>query len=191
MKHSYLGLAPSDLAIFLLIAVGLSLLAALAATVATGRLNIIRDLLRRLATLGQPQYRARSLLTGNEIEFFRRLRRALPQEYIFPQVALSALIEPRSRSEKHLRDFRRISQKRVDYAIYTSDLQLVAIVELDDRTHNRMADAQRDAFVASAGIRTLRFESRNKPTVEQIRAAVFPAAPVENGARLEPSFAAR
>ena len=191
MKHSYLGLAPSDLAIFLLIAVGLSLLAALAATVATGRLNIIRDLLRRLATLGQPQYRARSLLTGNEIEFFRRLRRALPQEYIFPQVALSALIEPRSRSEKHLRDFRRISQKRVDYAIYTSDLQLVAIVELDDRTHNRTADAQRDAFVASAGIRTLRFESRNKPTVEQIRAAVFPAAPVENGARLEPSFAAR
>jgi very-short-patch-repair endonuclease len=191
MKHSYLGLAPSDLAIFLLIAVALSLLAALAAAVATGRLDIIRDLLRRLATLGQPQYRARSLLTGNEIEFFRRLRRALPQEYIFPQVALSALIEPRSRSEKHLRDFRRISQKRVDYAIYTSDLQLVAIVELDDRTHNRVADAERDAFVASAGIRTLRFESRNKPTVEQIRAAVFPAAPVENGARLEPSFAAR
>jgi very-short-patch-repair endonuclease len=70
-------------------------------------------------------------------------------------------------------------------------LQLVAIVELDDRTHNRVADAERDAFVASAGIRTLRFESRNKPTVEQIRAAVFPAAPVENGARLEPSFAAR
>jgi very-short-patch-repair endonuclease len=191
MKHSYLGLAPSDLAIFLLIAVALSLLAALAAAVATGRLDIIRSLLRRLATLGQPQYRARSFLTGNEIEFFRRLRRALPQEYIFPQVALSALIEPRSRSEKHLRDFRRISQKRVDYAIYTSDLQLVAIVELDDRTHNRMADAQRDAFVASAGIRTLRFESRNKPTVEQIRAAVFPAVPVENGARLEPSFAAR
>lgn len=191
MKHSYLGLAPSDLAIFLLIAVALSLLAAVAAAVATGRLDIIRDLLRRLATLGQPQYRARSLLTGNEIEFFRRLRRALPQEYIFPQVALSALIEPRSRNEKHLRDFRKISQKRVDYAIYTSDLQLVAIVELDDRTHNRMADAERDAFVASAGIRTLRFESRNKPTVEQIRAAVFPAAPVENGTRLEPSFAAR
>ncbi|MBK3865420.1 DUF2726 domain-containing protein [Paraburkholderia aspalathi] len=191
MKHSYLGLAPSDLAIFLLIAIALSLLAAVAAAVATGRLDIIRDFLRRLATLGQPQYRARSLLTGNEIEFFRRLRRALPQEYIFPQVALSALIAPRSRSEKQLRDFRRISQKRVDYAIYTSDLQLVAIVELDDRTHNRAADAVRDAFVASAGIRTLRFESRNKPTVEQIRAAVFPAVPVENGARLEPSFAAR
>lgn len=191
MKHSYLGLAPSDLAIFLLIAVAVSLLAAVAAAVATGRLDIIRDFLRRLATLGQPQYRARSLLTGNEIEFFRRLRRALPQEYIFPQVALSALIAPRSRSEKQLRDFRRISQKRVDYAIYTSDLQLVAIVELDDRTHNRAADAERDAFVASAGIRTLRFESRNKPTVEQIRAAVFPVVPVENGARLEPSFAAR
>ena len=121
-----------------------------------------------------PRYRARALMTGNELEFFRRLRRALPDEYIFPQVALSALIDPVSKGKQFQYDFRRISQKRVDYAIYTPDLRLVAIVELDDRTHSTTRDAQRDRFTASAGIRTVRFESRRKPDEAQIRAAVYP-----------------
>ena len=41
-------------------------------------------------------------------------------------------------------------------------MSLVAIVELDDRTHLAAADVRRDAYTASAGIRTLRFESKNK-----------------------------
>jgi hypothetical protein len=130
--------------------------------------------------LGGPKYRARELLTPNELEFFRRLRRALPDAYIFPQVALSAIIGPTSRGKRNLHDFRRIAQKRVDYAIYTANMEIVAIIELDDRTHDRARDAQRDAFVSSAGIRTLRFQSRQKPTVEQLKAAVFPVTTAPN-----------
>jgi very-short-patch-repair endonuclease len=66
--------------------------------------------------------------------------------------------------------FRRISQKRVDYAIYTNKLELICIVELDDRTHDALRDAERDAFTASAGIATLRWQSTLKPGVEAIRA---------------------
>jgi hypothetical protein len=136
----------------------------------------------KLRSLGTPKYRARVLLTANELEFFQRLRRALPDEYIFPQVALSALIGPTSHGKRNLQDFRKISQKRVDFAIYTSSLELLALIELDDRTHDRAKDAKRDAFVASAGIRTLRFESRNKPNHAEIRAAVFPStAPTADG----------
>lgn len=122
----------------------------------------------------EPRYRGLALLTGNEVEFFRRLRRALPDEFIFPQVALSALIAPVSSGKSYQYDFRRISQKRVDYAIYSQDLRLVAIVELDDRTHDASRDAVRDRFIASAGIRTVRFQSKRKPDEAQIRAALYP-----------------
>jgi len=113
------------------------------------------------------------ILTANEAEFFRRLRRALPDAYIFPQVGMSALIGPKSSGKKALADFRRISQKRVDVAIYTAALELVAIVELDDRTHDAKRDATRDAYLQSAGIRTIRFQSRNKPDELKIRQAIL------------------
>jgi hypothetical protein len=120
-------------------------------------------------------------MTGNELEFFGRLCRALPRELVLPQVAMSALIEPVSRGKSYQSDFRRISQKRVDYAIFTRDLRLLAIVELDDRTHRAGRDAVRDRMVASAGIRTLRFQSRRKPDEAQIRQAVFPQSRGEPG----------
>lgn len=122
-----------------------------------------------------PKYKAQAILTPNETEFFQRLRRALPEEYIFPQVAMSALIGPVSQGKANLSDFRRIAQKRVDYAVYTRNLKIVAVIELDDRTHIARRDAKRDAYLRSAGIRTVRFESRAKPDEAQIREALYPA----------------
>jgi len=115
-------------------------------------------------------YRAKSIMTRNEMEFFQRLRRANPDGYVFPQVAFSALLEP---AVKHKRNwwmaFKYLAHKRVDYAIYNDRLQLLCIVELDDRTHNLKKDAQRDAAFASAGIVTLRWQASNKPDEAQIR----------------------
>ncbi|KXU84340.1 hypothetical protein CR51_42150 [Caballeronia megalochromosomata] len=123
----------------------------------------------------KPRYRAVPLLTGNEKEFFERLRRALPEALIFPQVAMSAIIQPISSGKQRTIDFRRISQKRVDYAVYDRHLTLIAVVELDDRTHDATRDAVRDAYLASAGIRTIRFQSKTKPDVNGIRSALFPS----------------
>lgn len=106
-------------------------------------------------------------MTSNEVEFFQRLRRANPGGYVFPQVAFSALLEPSSRNKWAA--FKHISQKRVDYAIYNNRLELLCIVELDDRTHHPKKDAVRDAAFASAGIVTLRWQASNKPDETQIR----------------------
>jgi hypothetical protein len=120
-----------------------------------------------------PRYRARPLMSNNELEFFGRLSRALPEMFVFPQVAMAALIEPAAKGKGRGADFLRISQKRTDYCLYQRDsMSLVAIVELDDRTHLAAADVRRDAYTASAGIRTLRFESKNKPSEAQLRQAV-------------------
>jgi len=118
-------------------------------------------------------YRKRPVMTPNEVEFFARLSRALPGMHVCPQVAMHALIEPTSMNgTTRLADFRRVSQKVVDYAVFDEQWLLVAIIELDDRTHVASRDAIRDRLTGAAGIRTLRYQSRAKPAQEQIAADV-------------------
>jgi len=130
-------------------------------------LLLVKVLVKRWFEKADFNYRAKRIMTSNEMEFFQRLLRANPDGYVFPQVAFSALLEPSSRNKWAA--FKYISQKRVDYAIYNNKLELLCIVELDDRTHNPKKDAQRDAAFASAGIVTLRWQSSNKPNEHEIR----------------------
>jgi hypothetical protein len=121
------------------------------------------------------KYRRRTLMTANEREFFGRLRAALPDHLVFPQVAMSALIEASSADQKQaFRDRLRIAQQRVDYLVCDQQGEIVVVVELDDRTHSPDKDKVRDARLLQAGIKTIRFQSKNKPAYEAIRAAVFP-----------------
>jgi hypothetical protein len=121
-------------------------------------------------------YKSRRLMTENESEFFGRLVVALPDHYIFPQVALSALIEAAAKDRKRAySDYLRIAQQRVDYVVCDRSCQVVAVVELDDKTHSRKKDEVRDTRLLQAGIRTVRFQSRSKPTAELVRATVLPA----------------
>lgn len=123
-------------------------------------------------------YRQRKLMTDNELEFFGRLVTALPDHYVFPQVAMSALLEAAGGNTKQAHSDRlRIAQQRADYVVCTKSGDVVAVVELDDKTHSRAKDQLRDARLEQAGIRTVRFQSRNKPTPAAIFVAVVGATP--------------
>jgi len=116
------------------------------------------------------RYVKRQIMTGNELEFFYRLVQANPNGYVFSQVAMSALIEPATKNRKfRMAAFNKISRKRVDYAIYTDKLELLYVVELDDFTHNVVRDLQRDSMLESAEIHTIRWHSKKKPVIEEIR----------------------
>lgn len=122
-------------------------------------------------------YRGRKLMTDNEREFFGRLVLALPNHDIFPQVAMSALLEAASRNRKQAyADHLRIAQQRVDYVVCAREGDIVAVIELDDSTHSHAKDRQRDARLAQAGIRTIRFQSRRKPSPAEIMVAVLQPA---------------
>lgn len=128
-----------------------------------------------------PRVRAKRVLTANETEFLSRLRRALPDHEVLPQVAMGALLDvnlPESHPDYwHLR--REFAQKVVDYVVCRpKSLEVLAVVELDDRTHDikRDKDAARDALLLSAGIRTLRWDSRAKPTTAEIASCFAPLA---------------
>lgn len=128
-------------------------------------------------------YKQKSLLTANEIEFFNRLTQALPDHYIFPQVSLGALLQPNV-SGKDRKKFHSIrgtfAQKISDFVICTRDIKVIAIVELDDKTHNSEKDAKRDAMIEQAGYRVIRWNSKTKPTLDEIRQRIeMPAIPAD------------
>jgi Protein of unknown function (DUF2726) len=75
-------------------------------------------------------YQKRSVLTKNEIEFHGRLLKALPNLHVFPQVSMGAMMVPTARAKKDkFVDFRRISQKRVDFLICSQSLDSICVID--------------------------------------------------------------
>lgn len=127
-------------------------------------------------------YRQRKLMSDNEEEFFGRLVVALPDHYIFPQVAMSALLDTASSDKKEAHSDRMsIAQQRVDYVVCTRRCEVVAVVELDDKTHSRAKDELWDARLEQASIRTVRFQARNKPKDDAIRNMILGPTVTEAG----------
>lgn len=129
--------------------------------------------INRKNSLGR--YKAKKIMTENELEFFRRLVDALPEYFIFPQVAMSALLEAYGSTEKQTHINRlKIAQQRIDYVVCDGKCQVIAVIELDDKTHIPSKDKIRDDRLMQAGIRTIRFQSNRKPTKNEIRNNVSP-----------------
>lgn len=143
-------------------------------------LVLLMGLASALAKKRAPEgkYKRREIMTDNEMEFFGRLVAALPDHYIFPQVAMPALLAPAAGGGKQAHSDRlRIAQQRTDYVVCNRRCEVVAVVELDDRTHSRAKDDVRDGRLAQGGYRTVRFQSRQKPPAAAIRAAILPHVP--------------
>jgi hypothetical protein len=139
--------------------------------------------IRLLPKQGQQQttagaYEALSgLLTPAERSFFGVLQQALASDFqIFAKVRLADIVKPignRSRSGWQS-GFNRIASKHVDFVLCElSGLAIVAVIELDDRTHERFDRGRRDRIVdsalADAHIPVLRVAARQSYSPSQIK----------------------
>lgn len=115
-------------------------------------------------------YKSKQLLTSNEQEFFQRLTEALPNHHIFPQVSLGALLQPNVKGDnrKYYSVRGTFAQKIADFVVCDKEMKVVAIVELDDKTHNIDKDNKRDAMLEQASYTVVRWHSKKKPTVQEI-----------------------
>lgn len=122
----------------------------------------------------KPRYRRASVMTANEQEFHHRLIAAFPDCEVWPQVPILALVRPEAKegTRGFWLAFRNISNTRVDWVI-AQDMEVLAIIELDDRSHDAKKDAQRDLVLKSCGYRVHRFQSKRRPEPDEIRDAVF------------------
>lgn len=119
-------------------------------------------------------YAGKPILTENELGFYRTLCAAFADDgiVVLPQVAMNAFIRPApgETGKRYAAARATFAQKHVDFLLCDADtLDIYAIVELDDRTHSRERDEARDAITRSAGYPTLRFHSRRKPDIDELR----------------------
>lgn len=97
----------------------------------------------------ESSYQARQLFTRNEWQNYQKLRDvARVKNYeVCPKVRLLDIIEPRRGEKKYKTLFYKIQSKHVDFVICDQNMNIKAIIELDDNSHNRKDRQDRDQFV--------------------------------------------
>lgn len=122
---------------------------------------------------GRAGFKPKQFLSPNEVDFYRKLVTAAGAEWVIcPQVSMGALMNT-TLTEKHPDYWAArglFSAKICDFVLCDAKhLKPRLIVELDDVMHDFKKDEKRDTLCALAGYRTIRFWSRKKPTVAELK----------------------
>jgi hypothetical protein len=116
-------------------------------------------------------YYARQLMSEPEVALYNSLCRALPGHHIFTQVQLSRILGVKDGYSEY-EWFNKINRMSVDFVVCDGRSNIVACIELDDRSHQResrkKADAKKDLSLSSAGITIIRWNVRQMPTEWEI-----------------------
>lgn len=95
-----------------------------------------------------PYERREALLSRGELAFYRVLYRVLPRQC---GIAIKPRLADIVKCPDHLWETahgRRLSQKHVDFVLYDLETtRIVAVIELDDRSHDRIERQRRDRFL--------------------------------------------
>jgi hypothetical protein len=103
---------------------------------------------------------AKPLLSRPEQQLYGRLVRAFPGHVVLAQVALSQLlVVDRADVDGNARSIaNRFRQLVADFVLCAPDFTAVAVIELDDRSHRRDVqrerDQRKDRFLQAAGIKS-------------------------------------
>lgn len=125
-----------------------------------------------------PQFRPLALMTPAERRVIAFIEQALPQARVHAQVSMGAIMQPgRMLAPREATIARnRFSSKRVDFVVEDRDRgKILALIELDDRTHSAGNDAWRDRLTASAGYCTIRLPAHERQTAETVRRRIHAA----------------
>lgn len=125
---------------------------------------------RWLGTAGLVKKR---LLTDNELDFYRKLVAASSPDWaVLVQVAMGALVDTglKQTHPKYWDARAKFAQKICDFVLcHPVSMAPVLIIELDDVMHDFSKDARRDSLTTMAGYQTLRFWSRKKPSIQELK----------------------
>ncbi len=145
-----------------------------------GGVALMRAAWRRVGLSGVPDVERKQLMTATEIRFRQILESAVPEYFIFGQVAMGALRGPRAGlgGKARLAVRRRFAQKIVDFSAVDADKSVVAVSELDDGSHRVDADAARAAMLVRAGYRVVRCHVSRFPSAETVRSKLVAVMPL-------------
>jgi len=123
---------------------------------------------RKLPKTNKTPIKSSHIMTVHEKVMFGVLKEAVPECHIFPQVALGAILWTSSYATRN-----KFSQKIADFVITDQNFTILAVIELDDKSHigKEQKDAERDAMVREAGYKPLRYPSI--PSIGQLRSDIL------------------
>jgi len=117
-------------------------------------------------------YQPLPLMSQTEYNFWLLLMKSLPGYYVFPQVSTNALLNIQVDNRAIFWEIlNKFNTTRVDFVVCDPQLVVLALIELDDQSHDqkRDKDRERDFITGRAGYRTVRFDCRNWPDSARIR----------------------
>jgi hypothetical protein len=125
-----------------------------------------------------PYTRRRKLVSRSELAFYRVLRQAVNNEWeIFAMVRIADLLSVPKGTPNHRSWLNKVLSKHIDFVLCDREtLEVMAGIELDDRSHSLPARVRRDQFVnaafADAGLPLLRFPAADNYDTGLIRRAI-------------------
>lgn len=114
------------------------------------------------------EYFKKKPLTEIEQVMYWRLIRALPDHMVLAQVGLSRCIGTKTQPA-----FNTIAKKSVDFVICNQASEIIAAIEIDDKSHasktRQKADDTKDKALKAAGIEIVRWPAHPLPSEEDIK----------------------
>lgn len=129
-------------------------------------LHILAFLASRSKKITVKKLKIKNVTSSYQQKFFERLSSLLsPDFYIFPQIALNALVDTKGESACS-----KFNLKRFDFVVCNKKLSVVCAIELDEELENGEEKAVKEEKVAKGtGIKIIRYPLKNKITAEQIK----------------------
>ena len=131
-----------------------------------------------------PFYAKKPLSQPEQVLYFRLIQ-TLPEHIILAQVQLSRLLGVK-KGNNYQSWSNRINRMSADFVVCNKDSSIVAVIELDDATHQRedrqAADAKKDRALASADVRIVRWQAKSIPDVATIQSTFMPNIAVKRDA---------
>jgi very-short-patch-repair endonuclease len=123
-----------------------------------------------------PFYAKKPLSPPEQVLYFPLIQ-ALPEHIILAQVQLSRLLGVK-KGNNYQAWTNRINRMSADFVVCHKDSSIVAVIELDDASHQRedrqAADAKKDKALASADVRVVRWQAKLIPDITAIQSTFMP-----------------
>jgi very-short-patch-repair endonuclease len=140
------------------------------------KLNPLKGNVQNLVEETWPFYARKPLSEPEQILYFRLIK-ALPEHIVLAQVQLSRLLGVKKGNNSQAW-FNRINRLSADFVVCNKDSSVVAVIELDDASHERedrqKTDAKKDKALASAGVRMIRWRTKALPDDAAIKQSLLP-----------------
>ena len=132
---------------------------------------------KQSGTEGAWPFFAKKPLSQPEQVLYFRLLHALPEHIVLAQVQLSRILGVK-KGDNYQSWLNRINRLSADFVVCAKDATVLAVVELDDASHQserrREADARKTRAVEAAGLRLVRWSVSALPDDTAIRCTVLP-----------------